>query len=120
MEDSYKLFDAEYKLMKIIWKNEPINSTSLVKTCNELLGWKKSTTYTMLKKLKDRNIIKSENAIVSSLVRIEEVKKYESEKIIHTTFDDSLPRFLVSFLDGKKISVEEAEELKLIIDQYKD
>lgn len=73
--DNYKLFDAEYRLMSIVWENEPINSTQLSKLCLNELGWKKSTVYNMVKKLSERNFLKNENAIVTSLVNQEKVKK---------------------------------------------
>ncbi|QUH29950.1 BlaI/MecI/CopY family transcriptional regulator [Vallitalea guaymasensis] len=117
MNEQYKLFDAEYKFMLIIWENEPINSTQLVKLCNEELGWKKSTTYTVLKKLQNRDILKNEKAIVTSLVKFNEVRKYESEQLLDKAFNSSLPKFLATFLNDKKITDEEAEELKRIIDE---
>ena len=112
-----KLFDAEYKFATLIWENEPINSTELVKLCLKKLGWKKSTTYTVLRKLCERGILKNENAIVTSLIKREEVQKYESEALIEKTFDGSLPEFLTAFLDNRKISKKEAEELKRIIEE---
>lgn len=118
--DNLKLFDAEYKFMTLIWENEPINSTELVKICKEKLGWKKSTTYTVVRKLKERNIIKNQNAVVSSLVKQEDVQKYESEALLDKTFGSSLPKFLTAFLEDKKISAKEAEELKRIIDNSKE
>lgn len=120
MVEEFKLFEAEYKFMKIIWDNEPINSTELVKICNDRLGWKKSTTYTVIKKLRDRKIIKNEKATVSSLISINEVRKYESEKIMKNSFNNSLPTFLTAFLDGKKIDSDEVEELKKIIEEYSE
>ena len=77
--DDLKLFDAEYKFMDIIWELEPINSTELTKVCRKKLGWKKSTTYTMIRKLSERSILKNENATVPALLKREEVQKYESE-----------------------------------------
>ena len=74
----YKLFDAEYKFASIIWNNEPINSTELVKLCANKLDWKKSTTYTVLKKLCERGILQNKNAVVTALIKRKEVQKYES------------------------------------------
>lgn len=111
-----KLYDAEYKFMNIIWRSEPINSTELVKICKTELGWKKSTTYTVLRKLKERKILKNENATVTSLVNKNDVQKYESETLLKKTFDNSLPKFLTAFLQDKKITSDEAKELKQIID----
>jgi predicted transcriptional regulator len=115
-----KLFDAEYKFMTLIWQNEPVNSTELVKLCEEKLGWKKSTTYTVLRKLRDRNILENQGAVVTSMVKQGEVMKYKSEALLDKVFDNSLPRFLTAFLGGRNISKEEAEELKRIIDNSRE
>lgn len=112
-----KLYDAEYKFVSLIWENEPVNSTELVKLCLKELGWKKSTTYTVLRKLCERGILQNENATVTSLVKREEVQKFESEALIEKAFDGSLPQFLTAFLDNKKISQKEAMELKRIIEE---
>lgn len=115
--ETYKLFDAEYKFVSLIWENEPINSTELVKLCLQKLGWKKSTTYTVLRKLCERGILKNENAMVTTLIKREESQKYESEALIDKAFNGSLPQFLTAFLGGNKISEKEAEELKRIIEE---
>lgn len=118
--DNLKLYDAEYRFMTIIWENEPINSTKLVKLCKDKLGWKKSTTYTVLRKLRDRNILKNQDSIVTSLVRHNDVRKYESEVLLDRAFGNSLPKFLAAFLGDKKITSKEAEELKRIIDESRE
>jgi len=115
--EKYKLYDAEYKFAGIIWDNEPINSTELVKLCADKLGWKKSTTYTVLKKLCERGILQNRDAIVTSLVKKEDVQKYESRAVLEKAFDGSLPKFLTAFLSGRKISEKEAEEMKRIIEE---
>ncbi|NSW92465.1 MAG: BlaI/MecI/CopY family transcriptional regulator [Firmicutes bacterium] len=115
--EKYKLFDAEYKFVSIIWDNEPINSTGLVKLCADKLGWKKSTTYTVLKKLCERGILQNRDATVTSLVKREDVQRYESKAVLEKTFDGSLPKFLTAFLSGRKLSEQEAEELKRIIEE---
>ncbi len=114
--DNLKLYDAEYKFMNLVWDNEPINSTMLVKLCKDSLGWKKSTTYTVLRKLRDRQILKNEDAVVTSIVKHDDVRKYESEVLLDKAFDNSLPKFLATFLGDKKITHNEAEKLKKIID----
>ena len=111
----YKLFDAEYKFVSLIWENEPINSTELVKLCLEKLGWKKSTTYTVLRKLCDRGVLKNEDATITALLKKEDAQKYESHMVIEKSFNGSLPQFLTAFLGDKKITEKEAEELKRII-----
>ena len=112
-----KIFDAEYKFLDIIWDREPVNSTLLTKICFEKLGWKRTTTYTVLHKLSDRGILKNENATVTALVKREQIQKHESEILLEKSFDGSLPAFLAAFLKGKKISQKEAEELKKMIEE---
>lgn len=118
--DELKLCDSEYRFMCVVWDNEPLSSGELVKLCNEKLGWKKSTTYTVLKKMCEKGIAKNENSVVSSEAEKEKVQTYASEQFIQTNFKGSLPHFLVSFLGGKKLSEKQAEELKKLIDEYKE
>ncbi|MBB6670417.1 BlaI/MecI/CopY family transcriptional regulator [Cohnella nanjingensis] len=115
--DSIKLYDAEYKFVSLIWESEPINSTELVRLCQERLGWKKSTTYTVLRKLCERGVLRNENAQVRSLVKLEDVQRYESEALIDKSFGGSLPKFLTAFLNQKKLSAQEIEKLKRIIEE---
>ncbi|WP_283124625.1 BlaI/MecI/CopY family transcriptional regulator [Angelakisella massiliensis] len=115
--EPYKLFDAEYRFMSIVWELEPVNSTQLCRVCQERLGWKKPTTYTVLRKLGDRRIVRNENAVVTALVKREQVQQYESQTLVEKAFDGSLPGFLTAFLGKQKLSREEAEELKRIIEE---
>lgn len=115
--EDLKLFDAEYKFLDIIWEFEPINSTELTKLSMQRLGWKKSTTYTMIRKLSQRGILKNENATVRALVKREKVQKYQSQELIEKTFDGSLPTFLAAFLKDKKLSKKQAEEIKEMIEE---
>ncbi|MCL1792137.1 MAG: BlaI/MecI/CopY family transcriptional regulator [Peptococcaceae bacterium] len=118
--DKYKLFDAEYKFTTIIWEVEPINSTDLVKICHDRLGWKKSTTYTVLKKLSDRGVLQNVDTIVTSLVSHEQVQKYEGENLLNRAFDGSLPTLLATFLQDRKLSAGEADELRQMIENAKE
>lgn len=113
------LCESEYRFASIVWENEPLGSGELVKLCNEKLGWKKSTTYTVLKKLCEREILKNENSTVSAIVKREQVQKFESEKFLNKTFNGSLPQFITSFMSDKKLSEAEADALKKLIDSYK-
>lgn len=115
--EQFKLFDAEFKFVSIIWDAEPVNSTELSKICLQKLGWKKSTTYNMIRKLEERGILKNENATVTALVKREQVQRYESEALLERAFDGSLPTFLASFLQGRKLSSKEAEEIKKMIEE---
>lgn len=113
--DSLKVFDAEYRFMCVVWEKEPINSTELVKLCQNEFGWKKSTTYSVIKRLSERGVLQNENTIVTTLVKRIHVQKYESEQIIEKTFDNSLPCFITAFLQDKKLTKDEAEEIKKMI-----
>ena len=113
----YKLFESEYKFMEVIWKHAPVNSTKLVLLCSEILGWKKSTTYTVLRKLCERGILKNEDATVAYLVEKEEIQIQESKELLEKSFEGSLPMFLTTFLKKESLSEQEAAELKRIIDE---
>ena len=118
--ENFKLCDSEYRFMTIVWENAPIGSGELVKLCNDILGWKKSTTYTAIKKLSEKGYIKNENATVSVLVEQQLVQRDESNYFVERTFGGSLPGFLTAFLGGKSISKEEADKIKKIIDECSD
>lgn len=118
--ERFKLHESEYRFAQIIWGNEPIPSGELVTLCEKKMGWKKSTTYTVLKRLCNRNILKNKKAIVTSLVKMEQVQKYESEQFVGRIFGGSLPQFIAAFMDDKRLSNEEAEELKRLIDSHKE
>ncbi len=115
--EHYKLFDAEYRLLCIIWEHEPVNSTALCRVCAETLGWKKPTTYTMLRKLCERRILQSENATVTALVTREQIGRYEGEALLEKSFDGSLPAFLSAFLQGKKLTKQDALEIQKMIEE---
>lgn len=118
--EQYKLFDAEFKFMCILWEAEPLSARGLTVLCQERLGWKRTTTYTVLRKLSDRGILQNVNSQVSSIVKREKVQKYESETVVEKAFNGSLPKFIAAFLDDKTLSAEEAEEMKRLIDRHKE
>ncbi len=118
--DNLKLCDSDYRFMLIVWANAPIGSGRLVELCKEKLGWKKSTTYTTIKKMSEKGFIKNENAIVSVLISQESVQAVETDYFVERTFEGSLPRFIASFLGGKRITDQEAEEIKRLIDSHKE
>lgn len=118
--ENHKLCDSDYRFMLIVWENAPVGSGKLVELCFEKLGWKKSTTYTTIKKLCDKGYIMNDNAVVSVLVPKEEVQSDETDYFIERTFEGSLPQFIAAFLGGKKISAVEAEEIKRLIDTHKE
>ncbi len=118
--EQLKLCDSDYRFMCVVWEHAPLGSGELVKLCNEILGWKKSTTYTTIKKLSEKGYIKNEHAVVSVLIEKERVQIEESNYFMERNFGGSLPGFLTAFLGGKRISREEAERIKEIIDKYSD
>lgn len=113
-----KLCDSDYRFMQIVWEAAPVNSGELVRLCSERLGWKKSTTYTQIKKMCDKWYIENVQATVRVLVPREQVQADESAYFVERTFDGSLPEFLTAFLGGKTISEKEAERIKRMIDEH--
>lgn len=118
--DTPKIFDSEYRFCEILWENEPVSSSELVRLCNEQLEWKKSTTYTVIRRLSERGVIQSENAIVTSLVSKEEALSAESMEVVEKTFSGSLPSFVAAFTRKKQLTKKEIDEIQKIIDSYKD
>jgi predicted transcriptional regulator len=116
----YKLAETEEKFAELIWQNEPIGSGNLVKLSENEMNWKKSTTYTVLKKLCEKGIFQNENTVVSSLISKDEYHAKQSIRFVEDTFGGSLPKFLTAFIGGKKLSNHQAEELKRLIDQHKE
>ena len=118
--ESKRLSYGEARFMDIIWASEPVPSGRLVELCRDKLGWKKSTTYTRLRLLEEKGYVKNKDAVVTALLSRREVQESESNYVVAETFAGSLPGFLVSFLGGKTISAQEAEELKRLIDEHKE
>ena len=116
----YKLAETEEKFAELIWQNEPIGSGDLVKLSEKEMNWKKSTTYTVLKKLCEKGIFRNENAVVSSQISKDVYYAKQSIRFVEDTFGGSLPKFLTSFISGKKLSNNQAEELKRLIDEHKE
>lgn len=115
-----KIFESEYRFCLILWENEPINSGQLVELCKEGLGWSKATTYTVIRRLSERGVLKNENTIVSSLVSKEEAQKARLEEMMEETFEGSVPAFIAAFSKNKRLSRKEAEQLCKIIDSYEE
>lgn len=119
MED-LKLGVVETRFADIIWQNEPIASGELVKMCEKELSWKKSTTYTVLKKLCEKGIFKNEKGIVSSLMTKDEFNSLQSEKFVEDTFGGSLPAFIAAFTKRKNLTVEEVAQLRRMVDSFEE
>ena len=118
--EKYKLGEMETAFAEIIWNNAPVSSGELVKICEKELNWKKSTTYTMLKRLCQREIFENFNGSVKVLITKDEFKAAQSEEFIEETFGGSLPMFLTAFTKRNKLSAKEIEEIKNLIDSYKE
>jgi len=118
MSKNITLFTAEEKLAELIWREAPLTSPDLVKFAEKELDWKKSTTYTVLKKLCDKGVFKNENANVSVILTQDELIAYQSRNFVEDTFGGSLPKFITSFFGGRKLSPEQAEELKRLIEEH--
>ena len=117
-----RLDDGEYRFACLVWDNEPLPSGQLVALAAEGLGWKKSTTYTVLKKLCERGVLQNADGRVTSLIKKEDVQQAESAAVVDKTFDGSLPRFVAAFLNSKPISDAEAAEIRALLDaaRYKE
>lgn len=115
----YKLGEVEAKFADIIWTNEPLSSGDLVKLCDQELGWKKSTTYTILRRICDRGLFENTNGIVTSLVSRAEFYSHQSRQFVEETFGGSLPKFIAAFTEHKKLSQKEIEEIQRIIEQHR-
>ncbi|HHX69251.1 MAG: BlaI/MecI/CopY family transcriptional regulator [Miniphocaeibacter sp.] len=113
----YKLGLMEMKFAELIWQHEPIASGELVKLCKREFEWKKSTTYTMLKRLIEKEIFQNNNSQVTSLISLEEFKARQSEEFIEEEFEGSLPKFLTAFTSKNKLTEKEIEELQKLIDE---
>ena len=113
----YKLGEVESAFADLIWDNEPLASGRLVELCADRLDWKKSTTYTVLRRLCQRGIFQNEGGMVTSLIGREEFAARQSEEFVEQAFDGSLPKFLTAFASRKKLSREEIEQLQRLIDE---
>lgn len=111
-----KIFESEYRFCLILWENEPISSRRLSELCAERLGWSKTTTYTVIKRLSDRGVVKNENAVVTSLVSRDEAEVAEIEELVEKRFLGSLPAFIAAFARKERLSDSEIEEIRNIID----
>lgn len=116
----YRLGQVEAHFAELIWDHEPLGSGELVKLCKEELGWQKSTTYTVLKKLCDKGFFVNEGGLVRSLVPREEIQTRESREYVTERFGGSLPAFISAFTAGRRLTPEEAEGLKKMIEAYEE
>ena len=114
-----KIHESEYRFCLILWEHEPVKSKELVRLCQEQLGWKSTTTYTIIKRLSERGILKNENTVVTSLVSKDQVQESEIEELVEKKFEGSLPAFVAAFARNQKLSDREVDALQAMIDQYR-
>ena len=120
MAKSINLTAAEEKLATLIWRDAPLTSLELTQIADREMDWKRTTTYTVLKKLCDKGVFKNDNANVSVILTRDELHAYQSRSFVEDTFGGSLPKFITSFIGGKKLSPEQAAELKRLIEEHED
>lgn len=114
-----KVFESEYRFCLILWENEPVKSSKLVELCKEQLGWRPTTTYTVIKRLSERGVLKNDNTVVTSLVTKEEVQAAELNEMVEKTFEGSLPAFIAAFTKHQNISEKEIDEVQQMIDRFR-
>ncbi|MCR4929655.1 MAG: BlaI/MecI/CopY family transcriptional regulator [Lachnospiraceae bacterium] len=110
---------VQERFADIVWDNEPVASGELVKICEKELEWKKSTTYTVLRKLCEKGLFKNEDGIVTSLISKEEFYSAKSKQIVEDSYSGSLPAFVAAFISNKKLTAKEADEIQKMIDEFK-
>ena len=115
-----KIFESEYRFCLILWEHEPLPSAELAKLCKERLGWSRTTTYTVIHRLGERGIVKNENGLVSSLVSKAEAQAAELDELVEKTFEGSLPAFIAAVARKTKLSQNEVDRLRAMIDGYEE
>ena len=118
--DAPKIFESEYRFCLILWEHEPIPSGKLVELCREKLGWSKATTYTVIRRLEERGVVKNENATVTSLISKEDAQKSRLDEMMEDTFEGSMPAFLAAFSRTKRLTKSEVKQLQDFIDSYQE
>ena len=115
-----KIFESEYRFCLILWEHEPLPSAELAKLCRERLGWSRTTTYTVIHRLAERGVVKNENGFVSSLVSKAEAQAAELDELVEKTLEGSLPAFVAAFARKTKLSQNEVDQLRAMIDGYEE
>ncbi len=115
-----KVFESEYRFCLILWEHEPVRSSELVALCREQLGWKPTTTYTVIKRLSERGVLVNENSVVRSLVSKDEIQAAEIDELVEKKFGGSLPAFIAAFTRHRRLSGAELDEMQRMIDEYRE
>lgn len=118
--DIPKIHESEYRFCLIMWENEPVTSVQLVKLCQEQLGWKRTTTYTVIKRLGERGVLKNEDGLITSLVSKDDVQAYEIDELVEKKFEGSLPAFIAAFTKRQELSEDELDEVQKMIDRIRN
>ena len=118
--DTPKIFESEYRFCLILWEQEPVKSSELVRLCQERLGWKPTTTYTVIKRLSERGVVKNENSVVTALVSREQVQAAEIEELVEKKFGGSLPAFVAAFTRHGKMTEKEIDQVQRMIDRFRE
>lgn len=114
-----KIHESEYRFCLILWEREPVTAVELVKLCQERLGWKRTTTYTVIKRLGERGVLKNEGGTVKSLVSKDEAQASEIDELVEKKFGGSLPAFVAAFTKRRHLSDEELDEVQRMIDRIR-
>ena len=114
--DFPKIHESEYRFCLIMWEYEPVTAAQLVKLCQEQLGWKRTTTYTVIKRLGERGVLKNDNSVITSLVSKDEAQAYEIDELVEKKFKGSLPAFIATFTKHQDMSEDELDEVQRMID----
>ena len=117
--DIPKIHEGEFRFCLFMWEHEPVTAAELVKLCQEQLGWKRTTTYTVIKRLGEKGVLQNDNGTITSLVSKDAVQAYEIEALVEKTFEGSLPAFVAAFTKHQNISEEELDEVQRMIDRIR-
>ncbi len=118
--DIPKIFESEYRFCLILWEREPVTTVELVKLCRERLGWKRTTTYTVIKRLGERGVLKNEGGTVTALVSKDEAQACEIDELVKKKFEGSLPAFIAAFAKRQKLTGDELDEVQRMIDRIRE
>ena len=114
-----KVFESEYRFCLILWEHEPVRSSDLVRLCREQLGWKPTTTYTVIKRLSERGVLKNEDSVVTALVSKEQVQEAEIDELVEKKFGGSLPAFVAAFTRHGRMTEKEIDQVQRMIDRFR-
>lgn len=114
-----KIFESEYRFCLILWENEPVSASALAKLCQDQLGWKRTTTYTVIKRLGERGVLKNEDGTVTALISKDQAQASEIDELVEKKFEGSLPTFIAAFTKRQDLSNTDLDELQRMIDRIR-